>query len=69
MIKVQRTLRNGQPDILTGMHGSAFSGDLKEWRFDGMKYHHVACASYDSTDGGGNELKQPRITPQPCNPR
>jgi hypothetical protein len=50
------------------MHGSAFSGDLKQWHFHETKYRHIACASYDYEDGRGNELKSPRITPRPCNP-
>jgi hypothetical protein len=63
MLKVQSTAHHGKPDVLTYMHGGASTGDLKQWRFDGTRYHRIACESYDGRDSDGNELKQPLITP------
>jgi hypothetical protein len=61
--KVQTLLHSGHPDILTKMHGGATEGDLKQWRFNGIKYHRIACESYEFRDADGNDLKQPHITP------
>jgi hypothetical protein len=65
-IKVLPASHHGLPDLITTMNGSAFSGELKNWRFDGTIHHHIACASYDYADANGRELKHPRIRPEPC---
>ena len=64
--KVETPLHAGQPDIMTTMHGSATSGNLQQWRFDGVKYNQVACASYSYTNSFGDTLRSPHITPYSC---
>jgi len=61
------TQTNGFYDIVLGMHGSATSTGLKLYKFDGSRYHRMACYNADfqylGQDGEIHELENPRITP------
>lgn len=63
---VERSRTNGYRDILTSLHGSAFSSDLVLYRFDGVQYRATDCGTedYESEDGG--MAKRPRLTRTEC---
>jgi len=55
----------GFADIVLSRHGSAYSGDLAHYRYDGGVYRRVGCYDYEWTSLEGDEvrrLKEPRIT-------
>ncbi|MEO7029103.1 MAG: hypothetical protein ABI147_06840 [Acidobacteriaceae bacterium] len=64
--KFQERVHHGQPDLLTSMHGSAYDGDLKRWRFNGTTYRLIACAEHSHADARGNQLERATITTRPC---
>ncbi len=66
MFKVQKSQHSVHPDIVTSMHDSASSGDLRQWRFTGPRYKPVACATYNYTNASGDTLTTPTLTPHPC---
>ncbi len=66
MFKVEKSLHAGHPDILTSMHDSASSGDLRQWRFNGTQYKPAACATYNYATASGDTLTTPIIAPYPC---
>ena len=61
------TQTNGFQDVVLGMHGSATSTALKLYKFDGSRYHRMACyiadLEYLDQEGTIHELEEPRITP------
>jgi hypothetical protein len=68
--KVLTTRTKGYFDISTYVHGSAFDGDLKIWKFDGKQYQIAECFdqtySYIDENGEQHILKEPRKTRVPC---
>jgi hypothetical protein len=68
-IKIQPSKHDGQPDILTAMHGSAFSGGMKQWHFEGSAYRNVACAEYSYWDVNGKVLKHAKTAIELCSKR
>jgi len=68
---VQKASTNGFRDIVVAMQGSATDSGLTVYRYEDGKYHDVAC--YDANwapveNGVVHELKEPRVTPSPCDP-
>ena len=62
---------DGSPDhidIVTYVPGSATSGDLMRWRFDGRAYRRIACASLVmvKTGTGKKQPMIPEIKPVAC---
>ncbi|HKS81517.1 MAG TPA: hypothetical protein VJR23_08410 [Candidatus Acidoferrales bacterium] len=67
---VQETTTNGFKDLVVNMHSSATEQWLKVYRYAHGRYWRVACydAEWAPLDNGViHELKEPRITPSPCN--
>jgi hypothetical protein len=60
----------GYLDISTYMHGSAYEGDLRIWKFDGKQYQIAECfdQTYSFIDDKGQQhiLREPRKTRIPC---
>jgi hypothetical protein len=59
---------HGYRDILTYSHGSATSGDLRLYQFDGKRYRKTRCAEqvYPEREDGSTSDK-PTITATQCN--
>jgi len=64
--KLLSALHNGRPDILTGLHDSATSSELTQWRFNGSRYVRYRCALIEYEDLAVGLYKVPKGTPQPC---
>lgn len=64
--KLQSSIHNGLPDIVTSMHGSAFESSVTYWRFQGKHYVRVACADAVYGDVEGNVFKMPHFLLHPC---
>ncbi|MGH7291341.1 MAG: hypothetical protein ACREJT_09030, partial [Myxococcota bacterium] len=61
-IRLQANRAHGLNDIEVYQHGSAASGGLTLWRFDGHRYRERQCWSVDYP----NDADTPRKTPAPC---
>ena len=69
---IQRASTKGFRDIVVAEHDSASESGLTVYRYKDGQYHDVAC--YDANwapleDGVVHQLKEPRITPSPCDPK
>ena len=67
-LKIAKT--NGYFDLETKDHGTASSGEIEIYKFDGEKYKMRECYNYDSSnlkDGKLYELKKTKITTINCN--
>lgn len=64
--ELQPTVHNGLPDVVTSMHGSAFSSSLSYWKFNGRRYLRSACADVVYGDSDGKLYKKPHISVQRC---
>jgi hypothetical protein len=67
---VQKTTTNGFRDLVVSMHSSATDQWLKIYRYARGRYWRVACYDADWApleNGVVHQLKEPRITPSPCN--
>jgi len=63
---------NGFRDVIVQMQSSATDSELKLYRYAHGRYWRAAC--YDANwapieNGVRRELKEPRITPEPCDPK
>lgn len=67
--ELQPTVHNGLPDVVTSMHGSAFSSSLSYWKFNGRRYLRSACAGVVYGDLDGKPYKKPHISMQRCGTR
>jgi hypothetical protein len=45
---------------------SAASSEMIRWRYVGSHYERDSCATVNGTDDSGAPLREPRITPHPC---
>lgn len=69
---VQKASTNGFRDIVVAMQGSASDSGLTLFCYKGSMYHQAAC--YDANwapleNGVVHQLKEPRVTPSPCDPK
>lgn len=69
-IEIQPTTSHGYHDITTAQHGSAWSSELRRYKFDGRQYQLTGCFSRDyrylEANGRVHDLKRPRITQITC---
>jgi hypothetical protein len=68
---LNETSNRGYYDLWTTMHGSADSGDMVVYRFNGKNYKPIRCFEYlyeKRNDGNGNPVisHKPTLTPFSC---
>jgi len=63
---VDHSKPHSTPDVYTGTHVSSTESEVIRWRFQADHFEPESCATVDSADESGAELKEPKINPHPC---
>jgi len=53
-------------DVYTSTRNSGNASEMIRWRYVGVHFERDLCATTNDTDESGAPLKEPQITPHPC---